>query len=55
MMADLGREITLLQQNLESIDFDPEIKAQWLSHLVYCYSLLVQTAPKKSIPEFTIG
>jgi hypothetical protein len=55
MMADLERELTLLQQHLESIDFYPEIKAQWLSHLVYCYYLLVQTAPKQSIPEFTIG
>jgi hypothetical protein len=55
MMADLGREIMLLQRHLEGIEFDPEIKAQWLSHLVYCYHLLVQTAPKKSIPCLTIG
>jgi hypothetical protein len=55
MMADLRREIVLLQQNLESIEFDHEIKAQWLSHLVYCYYLLVQTVPEESIPEFTIG
>jgi hypothetical protein len=52
---DLKREIVLLQQNLEGIEFDPEIKAQCLSHLVYCYYLLVQTAPKESIPEFEIG
>jgi hypothetical protein len=55
MMADLDREITLLRQHLGSIEFDPELKAQWLSHLVHCYHLLVQTAPKESIPEFTIG
>jgi hypothetical protein len=55
MMADLGREILLLQQHLESIEFELEIKAQWLSHLVYCYHLLVQTAPKESVPVFTIG
>jgi hypothetical protein len=55
MMAELGREITLLQRHLESIEFHPEIKAQSLSHLVYCYYLLVQTAPKQSVPEFTIG
>lgn len=54
-MSDLAREITLLQQHLESIDFDPEIKVQWLSHLIYCYYLLVQTAPKHSVPNFTIG
>jgi hypothetical protein len=55
MMSDLAREIALLQQHLESIDFDLEIKARWLSHLIYCYFLLVQTAPKESIPELTIG
>lgn len=55
MMADLRREITLLQEHLESIDFDAEIKAQWVSHLVYCYYLLVQTASRESVPEFTIG
>src|SRR5262245_55348658 len=36
MMADLDREITLLRQHLGSIEFDPELKAQWLSHLVHC-------------------
>jgi hypothetical protein len=55
MMAELWREIGLLQEHLESIDFDSEIKAQWVSHLVYCYFLLVQTAPKDSVPELTIG
>jgi hypothetical protein len=55
MMADLDREITLLRQHLGSIEFDPELKSQWLSHLVYCYHLLVLTAPKESAPEFTIG
>jgi hypothetical protein len=54
-MADLEREIVLLQRHLESVDYDHELKAQWLSHLVYCYYLLVQTAPKASIPELTIG
>lgn len=55
MMADLHREITLLQNHLTDIDFDPDIKASWLSHLVYCYYLLVLTAPKESTPVFTIG
>jgi hypothetical protein len=55
MMADLAREIALLQQHMPSIDFHAELKAQWLAHLVYCYSLLIQTAPKDSEPELTIG
>ncbi len=54
-MMDLAMEIWLLQQHLESIEFDAELKAQWLSHLMYNYFLLIQTAPKDSIPEFSIG
>src|SRR5688572_7892848 len=54
-MEDLRREIELLQNNLDTIDFQPELKASWLSHLVYCYSLLTLTAPKESIPILTIG
>jgi hypothetical protein len=55
MMAELWREIDLLQRHLPSIEFDAEIKAQWVSHLTYCYFLLVQTAPKESEPAFWIG
>ena len=55
MMADLRREIGLLQEHLTEIDFDPDIKAWFLAHLVYCYSLLVFTAPPDSTPLLTIG
>ena len=55
MMADLRREIDLLHEHLPSIDFNPDLKASWLAHLVYCYHLLVLTAPKDSTPVLTIG
>jgi hypothetical protein len=55
MLADLRREIDLLHEHLATIDFDADIKASWLAHLVYCYHLLVLTAPKDSTPVFTIG
>jgi hypothetical protein len=55
MLADLRREIDLLHEHLASIDFNPELKASWLAHLVYCYHLLVLTAPKESTPVLTIG
>jgi hypothetical protein len=55
MMAELCRELRILQDNLDTIEFNPMIKAQWLSHLVYCHALLVQTAPKESSPELMIG
>jgi hypothetical protein len=54
-IADLGREIKLLGENLGPVEFSPEIKAQWLSHLVYCYHLLVLTAPKDAVPVLSIG
>ena len=55
MLADLRREIDLLNLNLASIDFDSDLKASWLAHLFYCYHLLVLTAPKDSTPVLTIG
>jgi hypothetical protein len=55
MLADLRREIGLLQDHLADIEFDSDLKASWLSHLVYCYSLLVLTAPPESTPVLTIG
>ncbi len=55
MMADLRREIDYLHEHLASIDFDPDIKASWLAHLMYCYHLLVLTAPRDSTPVLTIG
>lgn len=54
-LADLWQEIGLLQKHLGSIDFHAELKAQWVSHLVYCYFLLIQTAPEESTPDFSIG
>jgi hypothetical protein len=55
MMADLQREITLLQEHIADFEFDPDLKATWLSHLVYCYFLLILAAPKESVPVFMIG
>ena len=54
-MADLDREIKLLYQHLNEIEFNSDIKASWLAHLVYCYQLLILTAPKDSVPDLTIG
>lgn len=54
-MAILDREITLLRQHLASIEFHVETKVAWLSHLTYCYQLLVETAPKEARPVFGVG
>lgn len=51
----LGREIELLAKHLPGIDFSAEVKASWLSHLTYCYHLLIATAPKESRPILSIG
>ena len=54
-MALLGREIELLAKHLESIDFHNETKAAWLSHLTFCYHLLVASTPRECKPKFGIG
>lgn len=54
-LADLEREIDLLQKHVADIDCDTDTLASWLSHLVYCYALLVRTAPRDSTPILTIG
>src|SRR5207302_3965337 len=54
-MAVLGREIELLAKHLESIDFSPKTKAEWLSHLMFCYHLLIASTPKQCTPKFGIG
>jgi hypothetical protein len=54
-MAVLGHEIELLAKHLESVDFCPETKAAWLSHLTYCYHLLVASTPKDCTPRLGIG
>jgi hypothetical protein len=54
-MAVLGRELELLARHLESVDFNPEVKAEWLSHLTYCYHLLIGSTPKECVPKLGIG
>lgn len=54
-MDELGREIALYQEHFGDLESDAATKARWLAHLVYCYFLLVHTAPPDSIPFLTIG
>ena len=54
-MSLLCREMELLSKHLAKIDFSPETKASWLSHLMYCYHVLTETAPRNSVPQLTIG
>ena len=55
MLDSLANEIRIVQENIADIDFYAELKASWLAHLVYCYNLLLMTAPRDSIPQLTIG
>ena len=55
LLRDLWHEIELLQRHLRDLDFDANLKTEWVSHLVYCYFLLVQSAPAELIPHFSIG
>jgi hypothetical protein len=54
-LAELRRELRLLDDNLASVDFDLATKALWLGNLIHCYHLLAETAPPGSTPVFSIG
>jgi hypothetical protein len=54
-MATLGNEIDLLAKHLESVNFHPKLKAEWLSHLTYCYHLLIASTPQNCKPQLGIG
>lgn len=54
-MALLGRELDLLAKHLESVDHHPVIKAETLSHLTYCYQLLIGSTPRGCTPKLGIG
>ena len=54
-MAVLGRELELLAKHLGSVEFYPEVKARWLSHLTSCYQLLIASSPKDCTPKLGIG
>jgi hypothetical protein len=51
----LGREIDLLAKHLQEIDFNPDVKCSWLSHLTYRYHLLIASTPKDCKPKLGIG
>ena len=55
MLDVLAKEIRTFQDHFSEIEFEPDVKSCFLAHLVYCHSLLIETAPRNSIPEMTIG
>jgi len=55
MMDELAAEIRNIHDNLSAVDSYPELKSTCISHLTYCYHLLISTAPSNSIPALTIG
>ena len=54
-LAVLEREVTRLEQNIDSIPFPSEPKSRWIRNLRLCLDLLKASAPPDSIPEFMIG
>jgi len=55
MLDQLSDEIQLFNDQIGEIEFDTDITASWLSHLVYCYNLLKLETPADAIPIFSIG
>lgn len=54
-LHQLGRELALLSQHFDSIEYGPKDKVAWLANLTYCYHLLREVAPKDSVPTIMIG
>ena len=55
MLDQLSGELQLFQRHIAEIEFDADIRASWLSHLVYCHNLLIMKTPKDATPTLTIG
>ena len=55
MMEVLSAELTLMHKNASLAEFDHDIFATYLSHLIYCHHLLTSTAPLDTIPQLSIG
>jgi hypothetical protein len=51
----LEREVSTLEQNIESIPFHDQLKERWIQNLRRCLNILKQSAPPDSVPEFMIG
>ena len=55
MLEQLSHEIQLYNDHIREIEFDTDICASWLSHLVYCYNLLKMETPEDATPILSIG
>ena len=55
MLDQLSDEIQQFNENIREIEFDTDIKASWLSHLVYCHNLLKMETPADAMPILSIG
>ena len=54
-LEDLDREITLLENNFDIINYDEETKKRWFRNLRSSLNRLIELSPKDSEPLFEIG
>lgn len=54
-LKELDNEIKTLENNIECIGFDEELKTRWVSNLRYCLDKLRAVCPDECVPEFMIG
>ncbi len=54
-LEDLDKEISLLEDNFELINFDEGTKKRWFRNLRSSLNRLIVLSPKDSIPFFEIG
>jgi len=51
----LEKEISILEKEVENINFDKELKHRWLQNLRFCIERLKELAPLDSVPKYMIG
>lgn len=51
----LDNEIRTLEDNIERIGFDEELKIRWVSNLRYCLDKLKTECPDECVPKIMIG
>lgn len=54
-LAELDREVPLLEIHIADIPFDEVLKVRWIANLRYCLDKLVRTKPPDATPVLMIG
>ena len=54
-LSVLEKEIRILENNKDEIDFNRELVDRWVENLRFCFDTLIETTPNDSTPNLMIG